>query len=75
MFRRQRKPSDFSAEIEAHIQLEAERLQEQPLIKEEARAAARSHFGNVTQAEERSYESGRLLADRGALPGSLPLAG
>src|SRR5579863_406871 len=61
MFRRKRKPSDFSAEIEAHIQLEAERLREQGLSEEEARAAARRSFGNVTQREEHFYESGRWL--------------
>ena len=61
MFRRKRKASDFSAEIEAHIQLESERLREQGLSEEEARAAARRSFGNVMQAEERFYESGRWL--------------
>ena len=61
MFRRKRKPSDFSSEIEAHIQLESERLREQGLSEEEARAAAHCTFGNVMQAEERFYESGRRL--------------
>jgi len=61
MFRRKRKPSDFSAEIEAHIQYESERLQEQGLSEEDARAAARRAFGNIMQAEERFYESGRQL--------------
>jgi len=61
MFRRKRKPSDFSAEIEAHIQHESERLQEQGLSEEDARAAARRAFGNIMQAEERFYESGRQL--------------
>lgn len=61
MFRRNRKTSDFSAEIEAHIKLESERLQEQGLSEREAQAAARRAFGNVMQAEERFYESGRWL--------------
>src|SRR6266700_7893697 len=61
MFRRKRKQSDFSAEIEAHIQHESERLQEQGLSEEDARAAARRAFGNIMQAEERFYESGRQL--------------
>jgi macrolide transport system ATP-binding/permease protein len=61
MFRRKRKASDFSAEIEAHIQHESERLREQGLSEEEARAAARRSFGNVMQAEERFYESARWL--------------
>jgi putative ABC transport system permease protein len=61
MFRRRRKTSDFSAEIEAHVRLESERLREQGLSEEEARAAARRAFGNVTQTEERFYEAGRWL--------------
>ncbi|HLW97576.1 MAG TPA: ABC transporter permease [Candidatus Acidoferrales bacterium] len=59
MFRRRRQDSDFSAEVEAHIQHESERLREQGLSDAEARAAARRAFGNVMQAEERFHESGR----------------
>jgi hypothetical protein len=40
MFRRNRKTSDFSAEIEAHIQLEIERLREQGLSEKDARPRA-----------------------------------
>src|SRR6202050_273083 len=61
MFRHRRKASEFRAEIEAHLQLEIERLREQGLGEEEARAAARRAFGNVRQAEERFYESGRWV--------------
>lgn len=61
MFRRRRKANDFSAEIEAHIRLESERLQEQGLIERDARAAARRAFGNVTRVEEGFYESRRWL--------------
>jgi predicted permease len=61
MFWRKRKPSDFRAEIEAHLALEAEQLKEQGLSEEAARVAARRAFGNVTRAEERFYESGRWL--------------
>ena len=61
MFRRKRKASDFSDEIESHIQLEAQRLREQGLNGQDARAAARRAFGNLTQAQERFYESGRWL--------------
>jgi predicted permease len=61
MFQGKREPSDFAAEIEAHIALETERLREQGLSDEEARTAARQAFGNVTQAQERFYESGRWL--------------
>jgi len=61
MFRTRRKSSEFGAEIEAHLQLEAERLQDQGLNAEEAWAAARRAFGNGMQAQERFYESGRWL--------------
>src|SRR5580658_4977823 len=65
MFRRRRKASDFSAETEAHIQLEIDRLKELGLSSEEAQAAARRAFGNVTQAQERFYEASRWLWWRG----------
>ena len=61
MFQRKRKASDFGAEIEAHIQLETERLQEQGLSYEDARTAARRTFGNVTRAQERFHESSHWL--------------
>jgi predicted permease len=61
MFGRKRKLDDFTSEIEAHLQLEIERLREQGLSEEEARATARRSFGNVMHAEERFYESGRWL--------------
>src|ERR1700691_40830 len=61
MFQRKRKGSDFSAEIQAHIELERERLREQGLSDEDARTAARQAFGNVTRAQERFYESGRWI--------------
>ena len=62
MFGRKRKLDDFTSEIEAHLQLEIERLREQGLGEEHARAAARRSFGNVLHVEERFYESGRWLA-------------
>jgi predicted permease len=58
---RKRNVDDFTAEIEAHLELETERLREQGLGQEEARAAARRSFGNVTHAEEGFYESSRWL--------------
>ncbi|HVH71650.1 MAG TPA: ABC transporter permease, partial [Candidatus Dormibacteraeota bacterium] len=61
MFRPKRQVSDFSAEIQAHIQMETERLREQGLSEADAQAAARRAFGNLMQAEERFYESGRWL--------------
>jgi predicted permease len=60
-FRHGRKSSDFGAEIEAHLQLETERLREQGLSEEDARAAAHRAFGNLTHAQERFYESSRWL--------------
>jgi predicted permease len=61
LFRRKRKLGDFGAEIEAHLQLEKDRLREQGLSGGEAGDAARRSFGNVTRDRERSYESGRRL--------------
>jgi putative ABC transport system permease protein len=61
MFGRKRKLDDFSSEIEAHLQLEIERLREQGLSENEARANAHRSFGSVMHAEERFYESGRWL--------------
>ena len=61
MFGRKRKLDDFTSEIEAHFQLEIERLRDQGLSEEQARATARRSFGNVLHAEERFYESRRWL--------------
>lgn len=62
MFRRKRSVSDFTTEIEAHIELEIERLQQQQVLSyEDARASAHRAFGNVARAQERFYESGRFL--------------
>jgi putative ABC transport system permease protein len=61
MFRHKRAASDFSAEVEAHLELESERLRNQGLTEEQARAAAHRSFGNVMHVEERFYESGRWL--------------
>jgi putative ABC transport system permease protein len=59
--RRRRTGDDFDAEIRAHLQLEIDRLEEQGLAPDAARAAARRAFGNVTRTEERFYESSRPL--------------
>ncbi|HKS80298.1 MAG TPA: ABC transporter permease [Candidatus Acidoferrales bacterium] len=61
MFKRRRKTSDFSAEIEAHIQLEIERLREQGMSEADARAAAQRAFGSKRRAREEFYESGRAV--------------
>src|SRR5215471_2686636 len=59
--RRLRRQEDFDAEIESHLRLERERLQEEGLDAEEAAFAAQRRFGNATQARERFYESSRWL--------------
>ena len=61
MSRRRRTQADFDAEIEAHLQLEIDRLCESGLSRADAEAAARRSFGNVTGARERFYEAGRAL--------------
>jgi predicted permease len=61
MFGRKCKVDDFSEEINAHLQLEFERQRGLGLSEEEAWAAARRAFGNVTQAKERLYESSGWL--------------
>jgi len=61
MFRRERKATDFDAEIQSHIRLEEERLREQGLTPAEAHNRACRAFGNVTHAQERFHESRRWL--------------
>jgi predicted permease len=61
MLWRKRKLDDFTAEIEEHIELEAEHLRERGMSFEAASAAARRAFGNKLHAEERFYESRRWL--------------
>jgi predicted permease len=56
-----RSDEDFSAEIEGHLAIEADRLVEEGMSPEEARAAARRAFGNVTRSRERFYEASRLM--------------
>ncbi|MBV9222535.1 MAG: ABC transporter permease, partial [Acidobacteriaceae bacterium] len=60
-WRRGRSGKDFSSEVQSHIELEADRLRAEGLSENEAYAQARKAFGNVTRAEERFYESRRLL--------------
>jgi len=61
MFKRKRKPEDFSAEIEAHIQIEADRLNSTGMCEEAAQTAARRSFGNVASTIERFYERSRWM--------------
>ncbi len=62
MFRKShRGDQDFNREIQAHIQIEVDRLMEEGRSQEEAIAAARRTFGNMTGSRERHYESGRWM--------------
>ncbi len=61
MFRRKRSASDFSDEIQAHLQLEADELQAEGLSRQEAHRNARVAFGNVAAAQERFRLRGRVL--------------
>ncbi|HEY2665133.1 MAG TPA: ABC transporter permease, partial [Candidatus Binataceae bacterium] len=56
-----RKQPDFNAEIEAHLQLEADQLRAEGMSPTAAQSAARRAFGNRTSAEERFYESTRWM--------------
>ena len=56
-----RNQSDFSAEIEAHLSHEVDRLRELGLSDDEARAVARREFGNVVATEEKFYEASRWM--------------
>src|SRR5215208_1222371 len=58
---RKRAQHDFSDEVRAHIEIEAEELVRAGMPAREARAAARRAFGSVAAAEERFYESARVM--------------
>jgi len=58
---RKRKQQDFQAEIEAHLQLEADQLRAEGKPPAEALANARRAFGNRTIAEERFQEASGWL--------------
>jgi len=58
---RRRTDRESSDEIQAHLDLEIERLRVEGIPDEEARRLARRAFGNVTAARERFYESRRNL--------------
>lgn len=59
MRKQKRGSSDFSAEVEAHIRIEADRYRAQGMSEEQALATARRAFGNVTRTQERFFEAGR----------------
>src|SRR5262249_50581178 len=55
-----RTDRDFADEVEAHIDLETERLEGEGQPGAEAAALARRAFGNVTAARERFHEGRRF---------------
>ena len=55
--RRRNLASELEQEIDAHIQFLIDENQERGMSLEEARAAARCEFGNMTTVQERSYQS------------------
>jgi len=61
MWKRRRTGGDFSREIQGHLEIEADRLVGEGLSRDDARLAARKAFGSVMAAEERFYESRRVL--------------
>src|SRR5262245_47561534 len=61
MFRRSRDTDDFAAEIESHLQFEIDRLRQEGLDPDEARAAARRACGSVARSTERFHESHRWV--------------
>ena len=58
---RRRPDEDFAREVDAHVQLEADRLVEDGLSPEAAALEARRRFGNAALARERFYYSRRSL--------------
>ena len=59
--RRKRTGDDFHDEIRAHLELEEDELKSEGWKEREGRTEARKAFGNVTRAEERFYERGRMM--------------
>ena len=58
---RKRSDKDFSEEIKSNIALDTDRFIAEGMSPDEARAAALRAFGNVTRAQERFYESQRMM--------------
>ena len=58
---RRRPHSDFSAELQAHLELEQDRLRAEGFSEAEAYNQARKNLGNLTKANERFYESSRWI--------------
>src|SRR6202012_4564561 len=59
MFRRRRTPDDFAAEIQSHLELEADELADSGLSRQQAHTQARREFGSVVAAKESFYRKDR----------------
>ncbi|HTX77057.1 MAG TPA: ABC transporter permease, partial [Terracidiphilus sp.] len=60
MPRRKRSVQDFSEEIQAHLELEADELEASGMSKQEAERRARADFGSVAVARERFNLRGHI---------------
>ena len=58
--RRRRTEEDFAQEVESRLRLETDKLIDEGMSPDDARAAAFRRFGNVTAHREQFYESGRV---------------
>jgi putative ABC transport system permease protein len=61
MFKHKRSDEDFAAEIRAHLELEADALEDDGLSEDEARRQARVEFGNPHAAKEKFRMRGRAM--------------
>ena len=61
MFKRKRSAEDFAAEVQAHLELEADQLRSEGLSDEDARLKSRRTFGSVRAAQERFYVHSRWV--------------
>ena len=61
IFSRPRTHEDFSAELQAHLDLETDRLVGEGMTADAARAEAQRAFGSVASVKERFYETSRWM--------------
>ncbi|MBW8894718.1 MAG: ABC transporter permease [Acidobacteria bacterium] len=61
LFRRPRTHEDFSDEIQAHLDLETDRLVAEGWSRDRAAAEAQKAFGNVVRVKEQFYETSRWM--------------
>jgi predicted permease len=61
LFRRRRRTADFRAEIQAHLDHEADERRAEGLSPVDAQTAATKAFGNVALVQERFYEAARWM--------------